>query len=344
MGAAAAVVAALLLAGVIYQQVSIRRRRFAPPGELIELGLPRRSRFRSSAKAGGHRLHARCAGSGAPLVLLESGIAASSLSWSLVQPEIATFTRVCAYDRAGFAWSDPASSPRTFDRIVDELACVLDRVGAGERYVLVGHSFGSFVIRAYAAKHPDRVVGLVLVDPPTEWLAMTAQQRRLIRRGRRLSRVGGVLAQLGIVRASLTLLTGGAPGAPRRLVKVFGPTAAGTLQRLVGEVRKLPTDVHPMVQEVWCDPKCFRSMAAHLRVLETEGPAIEATLPPEGIPVIVISSGNHPPEEIAQHRALALRASAARHVVADRSTHWVQFDQPELIVGAVRDLINAQKL
>ena len=187
VGAAAVVVAALLLAGVIYQQVSIRRRRFAPPGELIELGLPRRSRFRSSAKAGGHRLHARCAGSGAPLVLLESGIAASSLSWSLVQPEIATFTRVCAYDRAGFAWSDPASSPRTFDRIVDELACVLDRVGAGERYVLVGHSFGSFVIRAYAAKHPDRVVGLVLVDPPTEWLAMTAQQRRLIRRGRRLS-------------------------------------------------------------------------------------------------------------------------------------------------------------
>ena len=134
MGAAAAVVAALLLAGVIYQQVSIRRRRFAPPGELIEIGLPRQSRFRSSAKAGGHRLHARCAGSGAPLVLLESGIAASSLSWSLVQPEIATFTRVCAYaDRAGFAWSDAASSPRTFDRIVDELACVLDRVAAGER-------------------------------------------------------------------------------------------------------------------------------------------------------------------------------------------------------------------
>jgi pimeloyl-ACP methyl ester carboxylesterase len=327
MGAAAAVVVALVLAGVIYQQVSIRRRQFAPAGSLIDVG--------------GHRLHAQCAGSGAPLVLLESGIAASSLSWSLVQPEIATFTRVCAYDRAGFAWSDPASSPRTFDRIVDELACVLDRVAPGERYVLVGHSFGSFVIRAYAARHPNRVVGLVLVDPPTEWLAMTARQLRLIRRGRRLSRVGEVLAQLGVVRASLTLLTGGAPGAPRRLVKVFGPTAAGTLQRLVGEVRKLPSDVHPRVQEAWCDPKCFRAMAAHLRVLETEGPAIEAALPPEGIPSIVISSGNHSPEEIAEHRALAARASAARHVVADRSTHWVQFDQPELIVQAVRGLLNS---
>jgi pimeloyl-ACP methyl ester carboxylesterase len=338
MWVAAAVVVALLLAGVIYQQLSIRRRQFAPPGEFIEIGLPRRS----SSKAGGHRLHARCTGSGTPLVLLESGIAASSLSWSLVQPEIARFTRVCAYDRAGFAWSDPASSPRTFERIVDELACVLDSVAAGERYVLVGHSFGSFVVRAYAARHPDRVLGLVLVDPPTEWLAMTAQQRRLIRRGRRLSRVGGVLAHLGIVRASLTLLTGGAPGAPRRLMKVFGPTAAGTIHRLVGEVRKLPSDVHPMVQEVWCDPKCFRAMAAHLRVLETEGPAIESTLPSGGIPSIVISSGNHPPEEIAQHRALASRASAARHVVADRSTHWVQFDQPELIVDAVRELTKSR--
>src|SRR5688572_22714865 len=119
MGAAVSVVVALVLAGVVYQQISIRRRQFAPTGSLIDVG--------------GHRLHARCAGSGAPLVLLESGIAASSLSWSLVQPEIARFTRTCAYDRAGFAWSDAASSPRTFDRIVDELARVLDRVATGEQ-------------------------------------------------------------------------------------------------------------------------------------------------------------------------------------------------------------------
>jgi pimeloyl-ACP methyl ester carboxylesterase len=325
MGAAVAVFVALILGGVIYQRVSIRRRQFAPTGSLIDVG--------------GHRLHVRCAGDGGPRVLLESGIAGSSLSWSLVQPEIATFAQVCSYDRAGFAWSDAASSPRTFERIVDELSRVLDRVASGQQCVLVGHSFGSFVVRAYAARHPHRVVGLVLVDPPTEWLAMTPRQLRLIRRGRRLSRVGAVLAELGVVRACLTLLTGGAPGAPRRLVKVFGPTAAGTLQRLVGEVRKLPSDVHPMVQEVWCDPKCFRSMAAHLQVLETEGPALAAPQPPPAIPLIVISSGNHPPHELAEHRALAARASAGRHVVADRSTHWVQFDQPELIVDAVRDLV-----
>jgi hypothetical protein len=67
------------------------------------------------------------------------------------------------------------------------------------------------------------------------------------------------------VRACLALLTGGAPAAPRYFVKVFGPTAARTLERLVGEVRKLPSDIHPGVQALWCQPKCFQAMADHLR-------------------------------------------------------------------------------
>ena len=137
-----AVAAALLLTGVFYQLVGSARarRRFTPPGVLVD--------------AGGHRLHAVCRGSGRPLVLLESGIAASSLSWSAVQPAIAAFTRACAYNRAGLAWSDPPSSPRSFARIVDELAVVLNRIAPGERIVLVGHSFGSFIVRAYAARRP----------------------------------------------------------------------------------------------------------------------------------------------------------------------------------------------
>jgi pimeloyl-ACP methyl ester carboxylesterase len=188
---------------------------------------------------------------------LEAGIAASSLSWSLVQPEVARFTRACAYDRAGLAWSDAASSPRTFSAIVDELARVLAHVGPTDRYILVGHSFGSFVVRAYASAYPDRVAGLVLVDPPTEWLAMTPQRLRTIRRGRRLSRVGALLAEVGLVRACLALLTGGVPGAPRRFVKVLGPAASKTLERLVGEVRKLPVSVHPMVQEACASRNAF---------------------------------------------------------------------------------------
>jgi pimeloyl-ACP methyl ester carboxylesterase len=317
----------LITAGALYQAFGSRRarRQFAPPGVFIDVG--------------GHRLHAVCRGDGTPLVLMESAVAASSLSWSLVQPAIASFTRVCAYDRAGLAWSDVPSCPRTFDRIVGELAAVLTHVEAATPSVLVGHSFGTFVLLAYAARHPASVAGLVLIDPPTEWVTMTRQRSRLIRGGRYLSRVGALLARVGLVRVCLALLTGGAPGAPRRFVRVFGPTAARTLERLVGEVRKLPPDVHPIVQAHWCEPKCFHAMADYLRALEREGASLGALAPPPQVPIIVISSGDQPPEQMAAHQRLADRSVGGRHVLAARSGHWIQFDEPELVVAAVRELV-----
>jgi pimeloyl-ACP methyl ester carboxylesterase len=141
--ALAGVIGVLLASGILYQWIATRRhrQRFAPPGEFVQVGLPRRSRLWPSAKAG-HRLHVHCAGAGSPVVLLEAGIAASSLSWSLVQSEIAGFTRVCAYDRAGFAWSDAASCATTFEQIVSELTHVLAHVALDDQYVLVSHSVG----------------------------------------------------------------------------------------------------------------------------------------------------------------------------------------------------------
>jgi pimeloyl-ACP methyl ester carboxylesterase len=224
-------------------------------------------------------------------------------------------------------------------QIVDELSRVLARVALGEPYVLVGHSFDSFVIRAYAARNPGSVVGLVMVDPPTEWLTITPQCAHMLRGGRQLSRIAALLAEIGVVRACLALLTGGAPGAPKRFVRVFGPTAAHTLERLIGEVRKLPPDVYPILQALWCQPKCFHAMADHLRVLEREGTSIDALIPPRDIPVIVISSGNQPPEQITAHRMLAERSADGRHVIAARSAHWVQFDEPELVVALVSELV-----
>ena len=103
----------LATAGVIYQSVGLVHdaRRFPPPGQLVDVG--------------GYRLHAVCCGRGAPTVVLESAIAATSLSWARVQADVARFTSVCAYDRAGLGWSDASMAPRTFDRTLNDLHAVL---------------------------------------------------------------------------------------------------------------------------------------------------------------------------------------------------------------------------
>jgi pimeloyl-ACP methyl ester carboxylesterase len=316
----------VLLAGILYQWAGLARdaRQFSPPGRLIEVG--------------GRRLHVVCAGDGTPPVVLESAIAASSLSWARVQPLVARFTRVCAYDRSGLAWSD-ASTSLTFDQIVSDLDAVIATVDCRRPCVFVGHSFGVFVCLAYAARHLQDVAGLVLVDPPSEWMEMTTERRRMLRGGVLLSRIGGLLARVGVVRACLGLLTGGAPEAPRQFVRIFGPRTAGTVERLVGEVRKLPPELHPVVQALWCRPRSFRAMGEHLRVLEDAARSARAIGSLKEVPLVVISSGDQPADVIAAHHDLARLSSRGRVVVASRSGHWVPFDEPELIADAVREIV-----
>jgi len=328
MIATAALVLVVFAAGALYQFIGERRtaRRYPPPGTMVDVD--------------GQRMHVVCAGDGKPAVLFESGIAASSLSWTLVQREVAMFTRACAYDRAGLGWIEPVRRPRTVGRMLAEFRGVLASIPDAGPYVLVGHSFGSFIACAYASEHPADVAGLVLLDPPSEWQARTAEQARLLRGGIQLSRVGGILARLGIVRASLALLSGGAPGIPRRVVRIFGPTAAHTLERLVGEVQKLPADVHPIVQALWCQPKCFRAMADHLAALEEMGAFVARVTSLHDVPLVIISSGDQPADTIARHRQLARLSSQGRHVTASKATHWIQFDDPGLVVATIRDIVD----
>lgn len=324
-------IAALVGAGVVYQRAGSRAaaRRFPPPGALIDVG--------------GHRLHVKCSGDGFPPVVLESGIAASSLSWSVVAAQVAAFTRVCTYDRAGLAWSDAPSSPRTFTRMVDELEAVIAHAAAGERCILVGHSFGSFLVRGYACRHPDSVAGMVLVDPAVEWLTPDPERAYRLRRAQQLARIGAWLSIVGIPRVCLALLVGGAPAAPRGFSRLFGQTVAQTLNRLVGEVRKLPPSTYPLMQAFWSEPKCYRAMADHLAALERDGEAMARIEPPPEIPVVVISSGAQPPEQIEAQRKLAEASRAGRHLIAGRSSHWIQFDRPELVAAAVRDLLDRDR-
>jgi pimeloyl-ACP methyl ester carboxylesterase len=143
---------ALASAGAIYQKIehSQDRRMNPPPGQLVDVG--------------GYRMHLDCVGEGSPTVVLDSGLSDSSLSWYKVQPEVAQFTRVCSYDRAGLGWSEPSPYPRNSGVFAEELHTLLHNAKIDGPFVLVGHSMGGYDVRIFASRFPSEVVGLVLVD------------------------------------------------------------------------------------------------------------------------------------------------------------------------------------
>src|SRR5262245_46551299 len=122
----------------------------APPGKLVDIG--------------GRRLHLNCTGKGQPAVVMEAGAGDFSFDWELVQPQVARFARVCSYDRAGYAWSDPGPTPRTLRQIAFELHTGLLKAGIKGPYILVGHSLGGAIARTYVSQYPKEIAGMALVD------------------------------------------------------------------------------------------------------------------------------------------------------------------------------------
>lgn len=286
----------------------------------------------------GQRLHLYETGEGRPAVVLESGISASTLNWRAVQTGIAKFTRVVSYERAGLGWSDPCCTARTPSRIVEELRALLLASGVEPPYVLVGHSFGGLVVRSFALRYPRDVAGVVLVDAlrPEEWTPMSPRQQLMLDRGARLSRRGAVLARAGIVRFCLKSVVAGSRWLPRTVGRAASGRGAMVIDRIAGEVRKMPEEVWPMIAAHWCDPKSFRGMEAHLRALPGSIREMADAPPIEAIPVTVLTAG-----QSESNLSLDVNAIArdAKHIVAEHSGHWIQLDEPGLVIAAVKDIV-----
>src|SRR4029450_13325865 len=134
-------------------------RAYPMPGQLIDVG--------------GHRLHLHCTGSGTPTVVLEPGAGAMSSALGWITPAVARDTRVCVYDRAGRGWSEPADGPQDGLRTGTDLHTLLQRGQVPGPYVLAGHSFGGLYALTYAARYPDEVAGMVLMDSTAPAAAAT---------------------------------------------------------------------------------------------------------------------------------------------------------------------------
>lgn len=153
-------IVALLLAGSVggfYETVALSRDEdsYPAPGEMYDVG--------------DYRLHLNCSGSGSPTVVLENGLGGTSPLWSRIIAEIGRTTRICAYDRAGQAWSDDASGPQDGLAVVADLHKLLEVAGEPGPYVIVGHSTGGVYSMIFAAQYPDEVAGMVLLDSATPY-------------------------------------------------------------------------------------------------------------------------------------------------------------------------------
>ena len=325
--------AAILTAGLAYQAFGRYRdrRRFPPPGHLIAIDH--------------RRLHLREQGSGSPAVILEAGIAGSSLGWALVQPEIAEFTRACSYDRAGLGWSDAVTPPASVPRMIADLDALLFHIGPPP-YVLVGHSFGGLLVRAYAHHRPEAVAGLVLLDPVSLafWSNCSEREKQRLMVGASLSRRGAVLARIGVVRLALTALLSGGRTFPKIMARASAGKARSTLDRIVGEIQKLPRDVWPYIASHWSNPKCLLAVAAYLECLPASAEAALSMPVPSSVPVTILSASNATRAELDERDRWARASDRGRHVRLEHSGHWVQLEAPEVVVDAVRQLVDSARL
>ena len=157
------------LAAVALVTATVSAETPKPPGKMVDVG--------------GHRLHVNCSGHGHPTVVVENGLGDFSFDWVLVQKQVSTFTRMCTYDRAGYAWSDPGPQPRTFAQINLELRAALAQLREKGPYVMVGHSYGGPVVRNFAIVYPKDVAAMVQVDAAFEGMRVGIGGGKTIRLG-----------------------------------------------------------------------------------------------------------------------------------------------------------------
>jgi pimeloyl-ACP methyl ester carboxylesterase len=186
------------------------------PGHLIDVG--------------GHRLHLSCTGSGSPTVLLEPGGGEMSSNLAWIVPVVARDTRVCVYDRAGRGWSEPAAEPQDGAQIAMDLHTLLQRGNASGPYVLAGHSFGGLYALTFAARYPDEVAGMVLVDttPPAsadQPTTASVQDPGAYDAPGRISTLASTTARLGLGRLYAQFDFGGLPPQARAEVRASLATA-----------------------------------------------------------------------------------------------------------------------
>jgi pimeloyl-ACP methyl ester carboxylesterase len=300
----------LVLAGFLYENVSeARDRRFNPmPGQRIDVG--------------GFKMHIHCTGQGSPTVVLESGLGDTYISWRKVQPQIAKFARVCSYDRAGLGFSDSNSQPRTSKVMAEELHSLLGAANIAPPYVLVGHSMGGFNVRLFASLYHE-VSGMVLVDS-----SHPEQENRLPPELKNME--GSWLRESEFLEYTMPL------GIPRLLDLCETDPVA----------RAAECNFHSQRENV-AELKAFPESAKETADAGMLGDLQLAVLshdpekPSADLPGDLAKPTNDAWEKMQEE--LAHLSTRGTQAIAKGSAHYIQIDRPEVVIDAVRSIVDQSR-
>lgn len=265
----------------------------SPPGEFIDLET--------------HRLHVSCSGEGPVTVLLEPGLGGSAFEWHLVQSKIAEHTLACVYDRAGYGWSDPSPFHGDVRRLASDANRMLEQVSDNNKLIVVGHSFGGFVVRMLAKLRPEQVIGMVLVDASHE-----DQLERME-----------------------------TPGKTKIL-----PSGNTFVIARTNIPENLPTEIGRKIEAFLRMRKSYNATEREMRSFRESTTQIKQLSDSYSIPLTVIHRGLNPmlSEKDGEERhkiwgelqhSLAKLSSRGEVIVAAKSGHHVHIDEPELVIEAI---------
>jgi pimeloyl-ACP methyl ester carboxylesterase len=327
-GTAAALVALLLLAGFLYQWIGslIDRRRLRTPGRLVDVGNRRRLYLVERGPTGA-----------GPTVVFESGFGATSLNWIHIQDALAEQVPTVAYDRCGLGWSSACVSERTPTHVAAELHALLHAAGIESPWILVGHSYGGLVMQRFALEYPGETAAVVLIDPmrTDEWPPVNPTAHARIARAQRLARVGGAFARVGMSRLAARSHFCHSAKLSGFLIHLAGAQGEYLAQRLNTEIGKMPAEVRPSIAAHWSAPRFYRGLLAHLHAVPATVSEMHDVEPIRDTPVAILTPASNAP--LANMHQYGPRS---RHIVAERSFHWIHLDEPELVVRTILDMVD----
>lgn len=291
---------------------------------------------------GGHRLHVNCSGQGNPTVVVENGLGDFSFDWVLVQARVSAFTRMCTYDRAGYAWSEPGPKPRTFAQINLELRAALARLAEKGPYVLVGHSYGGPVVRNFAIAYPKDVAGMVQVDAAFEGMRVGIGGGKTIRLGDD-AKGRSIPAPRAKMNASETPTLSASPASqdPQRLAPLYNALPESDRQRQLW-AQSLPELQDAEGSQTDWSGEYF---AQWLKMSQS------GTLGSMPLLILTRAEGGYgqnqdvPAAQLEQERkegqAMLVKLSTNGKQVIVKSRHNMELEAPEEVAAAIRTVVEA---